>query len=207
MDSKPYDVALLPDDNIVDKYIELSQKLRNKGVRFTLDNELYFSHVSVYMLQLDNIGLEKATSLVQQLSAAVSEISGKANEYHYFEGYLDIEDEKSAEISFLQEEIVRLLNPIRDGLREKDKKRLVTADEITRSNITKYGYRSIGESFHPHLTFTRFINTHSHEEIMAALPDKAVFNGKFTGIGIFEIGDNGTCTKLVSERPLKKLRG
>ncbi|HSX41885.1 MAG TPA: DUF1045 domain-containing protein [Candidatus Saccharimonadales bacterium] len=206
MNSKPYDVVLLPDDNIVGKSIELSQKLSNRGVRFTLGNRLYFSHVSVYMLQLDNIGLEKATRLVQQLSTVVSEISARASEYHYFEGYLDIEYEKSAEISFLQEEIIKLLNPIRDGLREKDKERLATADEMTRNNIIKYGYRSVGESFYPHLTFTRFIKTDSQEEIMAALPDKAVFNGKFTGIGIFEIGDNGTCIKLVSEWPLKKLQ-
>jgi len=47
----------------------------------------------------------------------------------------------------------------------------------------------------PHLTFTRFKS--DHPEIVESLPPKEDFGGTYIAIGLFEMGDNGTCVKKV----------
>ena len=70
--------------------------------------------------------------------------------------------EKSKELVNLQENIINRLNPIRDGMRKKDKDRLADTSGDMRTNLVEYGYRSIGNSFNPHLTFTRFKDGKEH---------------------------------------------
>jgi hypothetical protein len=161
MQSKPYDVVLLPDDNLREKALQPTTISKNKTV--------------------------KATAL----------------DYRHENEYLDIEYIKSDELVTLQEQIIETLNPIRDGLRERDKERVVDAVGETRSNLMKYGYRSVGNMFSPHLTFTRFKD--NQKNILEALPAKESFDGTYPLIGIFEMGDNGTCIKKVGTWQLQNL--
>ena|SRR3989344_5967750 len=202
MNSKPYDIVLLPDIKITKESLRLSNSLKNHGVYFTLNNQSYFSHVSIYMLQLSDDGLKKAINFLTEFSKTINNIEAIAHSFNYTDGYFDLEYLKTDEISKLQEKIISELNPVRDGLREKDKQRLASADDETKANITEYGFRSVGKLFYPHLTFTRFKN--DQKSILDELPSKEEFGGKFVGLGIFEIGDNGTCVKLVKKWKLAR---
>jgi hypothetical protein len=196
MNSKPYDVVLIPSDDLVKKAISLSKKLTPLGVHFTLDNETFFPHLSLYMLQLNDGGIIKVRGLLETIAKDNMAISLEAEKYHYEDDYFDVEYTKLMEIISLQEKILDGLNPFRDGLREKDKERLPDSIGETRSNLLKYGYRGIGKMFNPHLTFTRFKS--AREKTLGSLPDLESFNETFTQIGLFEMGDNGTCTKKVA---------
>ncbi len=197
MNSKPFDVALIPDSKIIAESVSLSNSLKKLGSLFSLDEQNYFSHVSVYMLQLNDEGLRKTINSLSELSKTTTSIKGIAKDYNYIDGYLDIEYKKTKELSELQENIILALNPLRDGLREKDKQRLAKADELTKENILKFGFRSVGDQFFPHITFARFISDQS--DILGKLPSKRLFEGMFTKLGLFEMGDNGTCIKLVKK--------
>jgi len=171
--------------------IKLSQKLSEKGTHFTLDSKNYFPHVSLYMLQLNENSLDKALNLLTSIAKELKPIKVVTSEYHYESEYIDVEYEKSEILEIAQMKVVQSLNSVRDGLREKDKARLETSEGEELNNLLTYGYRSIGKAFHPHLTFTRFVA--SHKDIKSDLPDIKLFEGVYSKLAIFELGDNGTC--------------
>ncbi len=193
MQSKPYDVVLLPKKDLVERAISTSEDLKNRGVHFTLGYTQHFPHLSLYMLQLDDSDLEKVCELLETIANKTKAITVTAKEYHYENDYLDVEYEKPENLTRLQENIIQVLNPVRDGLRENDKIRLVHTIGEERENILTYGYRSVGNLFAPHLTFTRF--KENQEQVISTLPSKELFDGEFVSLGIFEMGDNGTCSK------------
>lgn len=195
MSSEPYDVVLLPNSDISQKALGLSLDLEKHGTYFTLNDKDHFPHLSLYMLQLDDAGLSKALDLLSGLADVSRSINATADHYHYSHDYLDVEYVKTAELNDLQENIIEKLNPIRDGLRERDKERLATTTGKERDNILKYGYRSVGNQFAPHLTFTRFKTNQS--EVIETLPPPDTFSGTFSSLGIFRMGDHGTCISSV----------
>jgi len=97
-------------------------------------------------------------------------------------------------------DVISAINPIRDGLRENDKARLMSATGELRENLEKYGYRGVGELFRPHMTFTRFANGRAID--VSSLPDSHEFSGEFLTLGLFEMGDNGTCVRKIAEYKL-----
>ncbi len=201
MNSKPYDIVLLPETKLVQNSIELSKKLEKFGTYFTLDNKTYFPHLSLYMLQLNEDGLKKTQDFLSDFSHMTDTVYVNANEYHYEGNYLDIEYIKSDTLISIQEQIIHALNSVRDGLRERDVEKLPTATGETLFNINTFGYRSVGNLFFPHLTFTRFKN--EQKDVLKTLPSKDIFEGKYNRIGIFELGDNGTCIREVGIWNLK----
>jgi hypothetical protein len=195
MESKPYDIVLLPENNLGDKIVSISQSLENYTTHFTLNQQNFFAHLSLYMLQLNEDGVARACKLLQAAATEIKTQKLHPKCYHYENEYLDIEYEKTEELSVLQNNIISLLNPIRNGLREKDEIRLQTAIGIERMNLLTYGYRSVGSEFSPHVTFTRF--TSEQRQTLMELPLLQELEGKFNRIGIFQMGDNGTCTTEV----------
>jgi hypothetical protein len=193
MESKPYDVVLLPEERVARKAIEVSAALAKHGTRFTLDGLTHYPHISLYMLQLADL-----PSALEELRAIAAERPGiyaSAHHYRYSHEYLSVEYAKTGAATLLQDETVRRLNPLRDGLRKKDAARLATVTGLERHNILTYGYRSIGDSFSPHLTFTRFSSP--NEDIVETLPDMDEFSGMYPRLGILEMGNHGTCIRLV----------
>lgn len=197
MESKPYDVVLLPEFKVAQAAIQLSKKVEQLATHFTLGNDEYFPHVSLYMLQLNVEGLGEAEVILKKVAKEADAVGGRVEDYHYEKGYFDIEYQKSTEMINLQNKIIEQMNPIRDGLRAKDEERLHTVSGEERANIERCGYRSVGNLFTPHLTFTRFKDT----EITSLndLPPKGSFEGNFISLGIFEMGDHGTCKYKVNE--------
>jgi 2'-5' RNA ligase len=195
MESKEYDVVLIPEQSLAQNAMELSKGFESYGTRFILDQKNFYPHLSLYMLRLSAEGLQEALASLNVIASNAAAITATAFHYHYTKEYLDIEYTKSTELTVLQEEIITALNPIRNGLRENDKIRLLTATGEERENILNFGYRSVGDQFHPHLTFTRFNNP--QEGILETLPSTHIFTGTYISLGIFEMGENGTCVNPV----------
>lgn len=195
MESKAYDVVLLPDATLNEKSIAMSESLCTLDTHFTLGNTTYFPHMSIYMLQLNDADVIRVETVLESVSRTIKQVAATPKSFHYSHEYLDVEYEKTEDLSRIQNKIIELLNPIRNGLRENDTVRLATAVGVEKINIETYGYRSVGEMFFPHVTFTRF--TSPQENILSTLPPLNMFEGSFTALGLFEMGDNGTCIRKV----------
>lgn len=195
MNSKAYDVVLIPNSHIEKVAIDLSRALKEKGVYFALDGKKYFPHLSLYMLQIADEQMAEAFRAVSVVVGDLKPILVNSSHYHYENDYLDVEYHKTEDMIVAQMNVINALNMVRDGLREKDKARLATSTGKELANLLTYGYRAIGEAFHPHLTFTRF--TAPQEYILLDLPQKTIFDGIYDRLGIFEMGENGTCVREV----------
>ncbi|MEA2701658.1 MAG: hypothetical protein QOE22_367 [Candidatus Parcubacteria bacterium] len=202
MQSSPYDVVLLPDETVARKAIVLSRELAQHGSHFTLDGVSYYPHVSLYMLQLREDDLQKALEKLSSLAERTRTVTATADQYHRSAGYLSVKYVKSGDFTRVQDDVIRELNPLRDGLRQKDKGRLATIEGAERDNILEYGYRSVGNEFFPHLTFTRFVSP--DEPLPEALPPKEDFDGEYLQLGLLEMGDNGTCIRLLKAWELER---
>jgi hypothetical protein len=197
MNSLPYDIVILPADELAQKAIGLSKRLVEYGTLFTLEEGRYYPHASLYMTQLKVADLEEVKALLADIATRTPQLDLTAARYDQAEGYIDADYARTETLDRLQMAVVEAINPIRDGMREKDKARMLTTTGKIRENLEKYGYRGVGELFRPHMTFARFADGQPIDT--SVLPNPSGFSGQFVKLGLFEMGDNGTCIRKIAE--------
>lgn len=204
MSSLPCDIVILPAAELAQKAIDLSEQLEQHGTLFTLKEGAYFPHASLYMTQLKIADLDKVKAILMDIAANTPLLDLTATRYDQAEGYIDADYARTEMLDQLQMAVVEAINPIRDGMREKDEARMLTTTGKVRENLEKYGYRGVGELFRPHMTFTRFADGESIDT--STLPDPSEFSGQFVKLGLFEMGDNGTCIRKIADFELGAIR-
>ncbi len=198
MSSLPVDIVLLPSDELAQKAVAASKVLQQQGALVELNLATGpFPHASLYMTQLKAEDLDKAKEILADIAAKTPASELKSTRYFQEERYIDPEYERTADLANLQMAVVNGVNSIRDGMRAKDKARLPETTGVVRENLEKYGYRGVGELFRPHMTLTRFAD--NKEIDTSTLPNASEFSGQFVKLGLFEMGDNGTCVRKIAE--------
>jgi len=152
------------------------------------------------MVRLQDDKVDEVMERLGKVAAENHELELKATQYMQAEGYIDIEYQKVSQIDELQMQVVESISPLRAGLRARDEQRLSTFPVQLQMSLKQYGYRYVGEAFRPHMTFTRF--TSVKPIAVGSLSDPTEFDGLFTAIALFELGDNGTCVREVARIPL-----
>ncbi|MBP6005281.1 hypothetical protein KA531_00005, partial [Candidatus Saccharibacteria bacterium] len=61
-------------------------------------------------------------------------------------------------------------------------------------------YPAVGDLFRPHITLTR-LKEHNPNVLELLQQDITTFNGVFDRLGLFEMGENGTCIRKIAEFP------
>lgn len=197
MNSIPCDIVLLPNPLLAKLAISTSQELERFDSLFTLEDGKFFPHVSLYMCQLSLKSIPRIEEQLSAISHSMSALQLEAYRYDHSKCYIDAEYKKFPELVGIQEGVIKAVNPIREGMREKDVDRMKEAEGLALKNFQDYGYKYIGELFRPHLTLTRLKaeNLKSIEE----LDDVSRFSGVFLKLGLFEMGDNGTAVRKLAE--------
>jgi len=198
----PCDIVLLPSEEQSELALHASQLLSNQGSLFTLDNKNFYAHASLYMFQMNINTQENCLEALRQLAEKTSRQRLQQENYFYNnagfgKGYVDIAFGRNEEADLLQNHIVTTFNSLRAGMRESDKAKMSDATGLKLENLQKYGYPAVGELFRPHITLTRF--PAEIEPDLSGLPDPTTFNGEFDRIGLFEMGQNGTCIRKIGE--------
>jgi len=200
MNTIPCDIVLLPEETLAERAIRASQLLEPFGTHFTLKVGEYYPHASLYMCQVAVDDLPKIEHALQQLAEALKPFDLSAVRYAlgqgFAVGYVDPEYAVTDELRAAQEAIIAAINPLRAGMRESDIAKMKDATGVKLENLQKYGFPSVGELFRPHMTLTRL--KENQPEALDVLPDISTFNGKFTRLGLFEMGPNGTCVRPLS---------
>lgn len=191
------DVVILPNSELEAKAVDASEKLAVLDTLFTLKLGEYHPHASVYMLQLKKTDIIIAKELLAKVALMTRGLKLTATRYDQSKCFFDAEYHKPKELQNLQDAVVAALNPIRDGLREKDKPRMLEATGLALENYEKYGWNAIGDLYRPHMTLTRFTSEQPIPEKL--LSDISSFSGTFSRLAIFEMGDNGTAVRKIAE--------
>jgi hypothetical protein len=199
--SIPCDVVILPDEILANKAIASSNVLKDFDSLFVLEDGKYYPHASLYMLQLAEDEVDRAKTLLSDIARHARKLTLEASRYDHTLGFVDTEYQRTLSLDNLQHVVVAALNPVRDGMREKDKERMVEATGLALENYKDYGYKYVGELFRPHITISRL--TGQKPEALNGLGDLAQYSGSFSKIGLFEMGDNGTCIRKIGSWELQ----
>lgn len=194
-------IALIPPKNISDVVIQISKKISEEfETYFALDGINFFPHMTIYSPEYPKeslVGildkLEEVTRELNPITLAPIKISAEEK------GYLDIEMENSIEILDLHKYIIEVFNGFRRGhLRDKykDEEYLSKLSIGEQQNIEVYGYPLVLDFFRPHLTITRFVDESLNTKIKGEI-ESSLHPFQVDEIGIFEMGENGTCVNLV----------
>ena len=202
MKSNPYNVVLIPPDDIADQAKRINADLRRFGTVISFQNDECVPHVSVYMLQLKDDDLAEVERRLASIAEASNSLKLVATKYRTWQRYFDAQYAKTSEIADLQHKVIEALNPLRDGMRDKDKERIKDASGAELYNLEKYGWRSVGELYRPHL-ITRF-QAEADQSYDGMLPASQNFSGTYAKLGLFAMGDNGTAIKKLAEFPLRR---
>jgi 2'-5' RNA ligase len=196
MKSKSFNIVIYPPKDIATKAIKMSKTFKKKGGSFVLDGTNYFPHITIYMTEFPLKNISKVKKLLKQLVSEIKPFQITASDYRQNkDGYIDVNYKKTNNIKELQKKVIKLLNPLREGLlRPKDKERMEKFSKSHQKNIKLYGYRGVGTEFYPHLTFTKLeqFNKSALSKIR-----KKNFSFKVNRIGLFYLGEYGTCRKLI----------
>ncbi|HEY5667847.1 MAG TPA: DUF1045 domain-containing protein [Candidatus Saccharimonadales bacterium] len=199
--SLPCDIVLLPASDLAQKALAISRELQQYGGLFSLNDNGPFPHASLYMTQLNEADLDKVKALLADIAAKTPVQHLIATGYYQEERYIDPNYDRTPDLARLQMTVIDAVNPIREGLRSKDQARLATTTGIAHDNLEKYGYRGVGELFRPHITLTRFADEITLD--VSLLPPASTFSGDFVALGLFEMGDNGTCIREIARFELR----
>lgn len=197
MSSARYDIALVPTNELTECAISASKQLQTLETYFCLSTAGPYPHVSLYMALIKTEDIAQVARLLQIIATHTPALNLQAHTYYQADGYIDTEYSRTGAIVSLQKKVIKVVNPIRNGMREKDNIRMQAASGTLHANIEQFGYRDVGALYRPHLSLTRFTNDHRVNTNI--LPEVGVFSGKFIKIGLFEMGDNGTCIRSVAD--------
>lgn len=205
MSSLPCDIVLLPSSELANRVIDASRLTKQYESFFTLEDGKYYPHMSLYMFQLNEADIPKVEEVLTRIAKNTQTVSAEATTYSlgtgFGVGYVDPEYKVTEELSSLQNTVVEAVNPIRAGMRESDIKKMQDAEGIKLQNLQKYGYPAIGDLFRPHITLTR-LKEHNPKVLELLPQDVTTFSGVFDRLGLFEMGENGTCIRKIAEFPL-----
>lgn len=197
MKNKPFNIVILPPEEIAKKAMAVSKKLKKKGGLFVLDDKNYFSHITIYAAEFPIKNMPKIKSVLRDFAARTKPFRAASLKYRQnVEGYVDVSYRRSKQMKKLQADIISLINPLRERtLRPKDAARLDSLSGRQRRNLKRYGTRNIGEDYFPHITFTRLAK---FDKSALAVIKKADFSFEVRKLGFFYLGENGTCRKLIA---------
>jgi hypothetical protein len=198
----PCDIVLLPSEEQSQLAIKASQLLSPQGSLFTLDNQGFYAHLSLYMFEMGVDSQDACVAALRQLANLTTAQQLEQDGYFYQDsgfgkGYVDIAYARNEATDSLQMHAITTFNSLRAGMRESDRNKMSDATGFKLENLQKYGYPAIGELFRPHVTLTKF--PVEIEPDLSALPAPTLFSGMFTRIGLFEMGPNGTCIRKIAE--------
>lgn len=207
--SVPCDIVLLPDEDQAELAAECSRLFAEQGSLFTLDNQNFYAHASLYMFTMDEARQQACIEALQDLASGHVTLQLDQDGYYYQDsgfgkGYLDVQYKRNQAVDLLQQAVIDTFNPLRAGMRESDKAKMQAASGLKLENLQKYGYPFAGELFRPHITFARL--PVEIEPNLSVLPAASQFTGLFSRLGLFEMGSNGTCIRKIADFTLTAAR-
>lgn len=194
--SNSFNIAIVPSEEVTKRAIAISKKLKRDGGLFVLNKRLYSSHITVYMTKLPLKNLKEVSHVLRQLAATIKPLKLTALDYHQNDGWIDIEYKRNKAIQDLQKKIIKYINPFRQNLlRANEMERLPGLPKQQAQYVKKYGYRGVLKYYRPHLTLTRL---KSDKNVIVEL-EKENLNFIAKEIGIFYLGEYGSCKKLIAK--------
>ncbi len=178
---RAFDIVLMPPEKIAWQAQLVSRRLAKKGGLFTLDGANYFPHITLYAGEFFERNIPKIETILYTLAWQTRSFAMTSLHYRQEEhGYVGVDYRKSKSANDLRKKIIDSVHPFCEYHKKRKK--------------NEPGWCSAEEEFIPHLTFTKF-----EKYTPSALRGIKEFDFSFraSSIGLYYLGEYGTCRKLV----------
>lgn len=203
MNYKRYDIVVIPPKDIAEQAIEMSRALERFDSFFVLDDETFHPHISLYHVPFDEATLETVTGVVGEIAAATQSFFLKQETYYpdqgVWVGVRYVADKAILDLHTAVIEATKGYRVVEDDARYKA--RWADLSPGQRKNIEDSGWQDAFTAYFPHISFTKL--KQPRRDVLAHLPQRD-FSFLADHIGLYELGADGTCTKLVADFRLKK---
>jgi 2'-5' RNA ligase len=208
MKYKRLNIILIVDSKSRKMVLNLASSMGIKdGQVFYIDDRKYFAHITVYSPEFSEKNIPKIIEAVKKISERISKFDLPVMGFSAEDRSVIIDFEKTDKMVKIHETILNALNQFRNGkIQEKYFSRIkegkYSKEQV--EMIQKYGYPNVLELYHPHLTLGRFTSQEIAEKVARNLDsgnDLKII--RIIGIGISEMGPNGTCTNIIKEFDLR----
>ncbi len=174
-----FDIVLFPPKEIAQKALAVSRILKKRGGLFVLDGVDYFPHVTVYAAEFSERNMPKIKTILEKLALQTRPFKMTSLHYRQEErGYVVADYRKSKSVQELREKIISAVHSFCEA--HKNKK------ESARCRVA--------EEFVPHITFTKFLRY--TPRALSGIKELD-FSFRADAIGLYYLGEYGTCRKLV----------
>lgn len=207
METIRLNVVLEPPPEVAQEAIRLSKELATQGEPyFVSDGKNFYPHVTLYMGVYPTHHVQAVLDTVRSIASMYKPLVCADAKFHALWGFITLAFSLGPELKQVHEQLVQQLNPLREGhifakyLELEYQKRFSPAQY---ESVQWYGYPGALECFSPHLSLIRFKDETRAEEISRTLQcDITSFT--VNELTVYEMGEHGTCTKLVEKFNLGK---
>ena len=198
---KRLNIVFIPPKEIVDHSIRLCEEIKRENeVSFLLDGINNNPHVTIYQMVIPGWNLER---LVEKLDQTIKNFNAQKfifTDFQEHSGFLGASFKLTESIKRVQEEIVEQITELREGrnILEVNDPAVEDWPESHRQIVADYGFDNLFDFYNPHITITRLPDFEKARDLAGKLSwPFAEFESN--SIGLCELGDFGTCNKLLKE--------
>ncbi len=197
-DYKRYDVVVIPPSDIARQTVALSRALTPLGTFFTVDGTTLQPHISLYHVPLAESSLSTVVSTLGAVLRTTKPFPLEQETYYPDQGvWVGVRYVASKPILDLHTTIIDAIKEYRvieDDTRYAERWPEMNPEE--RKNLKVCGWAHAYTRYSPHITFTKL------REPRAGILDHLLqqeFSFVADHIGLYELGENGTCVRLIAD--------
>lgn len=205
-------IIFVPSKELSARAIKLASEISDYGeTYFRIDDTNYYSHLTVYKAEFPAKNEKKVFEALEHFVSRVKPFNLSFKSMFTEKGWTGMGFERAEGVYGSHQELVNLLNPLREGhIREKYfvemKKNSDTYSLERQEGIQKFGYPEVMDEYRPHLTLVRFKAENVGNKVVKDYENKDVLidDSIVDKIAVVKGGGHGTVTEYVKRF---KLRG
>lgn len=161
-------VTLIPEDETEQLVLDLNSKISKKFEVNKADTSAQdYAHISLYNANFPAHNRELIENTVEKIAQDFSKIKLIPTRMNVKSRFVSAVFEKTEGLEKLQNEIIELLNPLREGiLQSKYTEKAEFYSERELANAHEYGYPFCKDQFSPHMTIVELQNEKDADEVI-----------------------------------------
>lgn len=205
MDYKRYDIVIIPPPEIAEQTVVLSRALAPLGTFFTVDDVTLHPHISLYHVPLKESAVASVTEVLGMIARSRAPFLLTQGTYYpdqgVWVGVRYVADKPILDLHTTIIDAVKAYRVIEDDIRYAERWSEMNVNK--KKNLKECGWAHAYTHYSPHITFTKLREPRAG--ILDHLPQRE-FSFLVDHIGLYELGDHGTCIRLIADFWLEKER-
>lgn len=195
--STGYNIVILPSVEITTQCIEWSQDIsRQTTTKFILDGKTYHPHLTLYQSSFPEDHMSDILSVLHQTTKKLWSFEISFNLIDVYGDYVFYFAEKTPPLQSIHEQLVSVLNPIRDPMFSLPDDLKDAFPSFFAKNIQTYGTALAMNDYLPHITLTRCLSIESAKNSSTTITSKKM-TMHVNDIYLTNADHDGTCTKII----------